>query len=70
MSSYACEVELASMQSRATLVMCLVQQMFFFFLVMGRRWLLFDPQKNQERKKHGLYVKIPLEVLRPSELVV
>lgn len=39
---------------------------------MGRRKLQFDHRKNYERKKYGygLHLKIPLEILRPLQLVV
>lgn len=37
---------------------------------MGRRKLRFDLRKNYERKKYGLQVKIPLELLKPSNLIV
>lgn len=39
-------------------------------LGMGKRKLRFDQRKNYERKKYGLFVKIPLALLNPSELVV
>ncbi len=37
---------------------------------MGRRKLRFDLRKNHERKKYGLRVKIPLQVLKPPHLMV
>ena len=37
---------------------------------MGRRKLRFDLRRNYDRKKCGLKDRTPLELLKPSELVV
>lgn len=37
---------------------------------MGRRKLRFDVRKNYERRKYGLRVRIPMKLLKPSQLMV
>lgn len=51
---------------------CFTQWINGYTIGMGRRKLQFDQRKNYERKKYrnALCVQIPLEVLKPSQLLV
>ena len=47
-----------------------LEQNFFFVSVVGKRRLRFDLRTNYERRKYGLHVKIPLELVKSSELMI